>query len=83
MKSVDDLINDKRLLRFALTAFGMSDLNYATAFVRRLLEGGVDDTQALANRLSDQRYRDFVSTFNFKRYGATTTAFDRTSKRYG
>lgn len=80
MKSIDDLMNNRRLLRFALTAHGMSDLNYAAAFVRRLLEGGIDDTQSLANRLSDQRYRDFVAAFNFKRYGATTTAFDRTQK---
>lgn len=80
VKSADDFMGNRRLLRYALTAHGLGDLNYAQAFVRRLLEGGVDDTQSLANRLSDQRYRDFVGTFNFARYGAGTTAFDRTQK---
>lgn len=80
VKSIDDFMGNRRLLRYALTAHGLSDLNYATAFIRKLLEGGVDDSQALANRLSDQRYRDFVTTFNFSRYGTGTTAFDRTQK---
>jgi hypothetical protein len=34
----------------------------------------------LANRFTDQRYRDFVTAFNFVRYGEATTAFDRTQK---
>lgn len=80
VKSVDNFVGNRRLLAFALKAYGLSDLNYATAFIRRLLEGGIDDSQALANRMSDQRYRDFVAAFNFKRYGATATTFDRTRK---
>lgn len=80
VKSIDDFMSNKRVLRYALTAFGLSDISYATALVRRLLEGGIDDTNALANRFTDQRYRDFVTAFNFARYGDATTAFDRTQQ---
>ena len=80
VKSIDDFMSNKRVLQYALTAFGLSDISYATALVRRLLEGGIDDTSALANRFTDQRYRDFVTAFNFARYGDATTAFDRTQQ---
>ena len=80
VKSIDDFMSNKRVLQYALTAFGLSDISYATALVRRLLEGGIDDASALANRFTDQRYRDFVTAFNFARYGDATTAFDRTQQ---
>lgn len=80
VKSIDDFMADKRLVNYAMTAYGLGDLSYATAFIRRLLEGGVDDPQALANRMSDQKYSNFVGAFNFVRYGTATTAFDRTQK---
>lgn len=78
IKSIDDFIANKRVLNFALKAFGMSDMSYATAFIRRLLEGGADSSAALANKLADSRYKDFVTTFNFVRYNTATTTFERT-----
>jgi hypothetical protein len=80
VKSIDDFMADKRLLRYALTAFGLSDVAYAGALIRRVLEGGVDNTDSLANKLVDQRYREFASTFNFVRYDKATTAFDTTQQ---
>lgn len=80
VKSIDDFMADKRLLRYAMNAYGLSDISYATAFARKLLQGGIDDSNSLANQLSDQRYRDFVTAFNFVRYGSATTAFDRTQQ---
>jgi hypothetical protein len=78
IKSVDEFMGNKRVLNYALKAFGLGDMAYATAFIRKVLDGGVDDSQSLANRLSDQRYRDFATAFNFTRYGEATTAFERT-----
>ncbi len=80
VKSIDDFMSNKRALRYALTAFGLGDIAYANGLVRKLLEGGVDRPDALANRLSDQRYRDFVSAFNFARYGEAATSFGRTQE---
>lgn len=78
VKSVDDFMANKRLLNFALDAYGLSDVAYAGALIRRVLEGGTDKSDALANKLVDQRYRDFASAFNFVRYGSATTSFDAT-----
>jgi Protein of unknown function (DUF1217) len=80
VKSIDDFMSNQRLLRYALNAFGLSDVAYAGALVRRVLEGGIDKADALANRLVDQRYRDFVAAFNFVRYSKATTSFDVTQK---
>ena len=80
VKSIDDFLADDRIFGYAMKAFGLSDMTYAKAFMRKALEGGIDERTSFANSLADQRYRDFVATFNFKRYGEATTAFDTTQK---
>jgi hypothetical protein len=80
VKSVDDFLSNDRVYAYALKAFGLEDMTYAKAFIRKVLEGGVDAPDSFANRLSDKRYADFAETFNFKRYGTTTTAFGRTQQ---
>ncbi len=76
VKSIDDFMGDRRLVNYAMTAYGLGDLTYATALIRKLLEGGTDDPDALANKMTDPKYAAFVNTFNFVRYGSATTAFD-------
>ncbi len=77
IKNVEDFMSDERLLRFALKSFGLEDMSYAKAFIRRVVIEGVDRTDSLANKLADKRFRTFASTFNFPRYGDTTTSFAR------
>jgi Protein of unknown function (DUF1217) len=78
VKSIDDFLADDRLYSFAMKAFGLSDMTYAKAFMRKVLEGGIDSNDSFANQLSDPRYRDFANTFNFVDFGDTTTVFTRT-----
>jgi hypothetical protein len=80
VKSIDDFLSNDRVYSYAMKAFGLSDMTYAKAFMRKALEGGIDAENSFANSLADHRYRDFVATFNFARYGAATTAFDRTGQ---
>lgn len=80
VKSIDDFMKDTRLYTFAMKAFGMKDMIYAKAFIRKALTEGIDKSGAFSLKLSDPRYRDFVETFNFARYGSATTAFDRTQQ---
>lgn len=77
IKSVDDFMKDDRIYRFAMRAFGLGDMIYAKAFVRRALTEGIDDPDAFASRLVDPRYRELVEAFNFQRYGEVATIFDR------
>lgn len=77
VKSLQDFIADDRLFRFAMTAYGLQDMSYAKAFMRKVLESGIDSPNSLANRLQDPRYKEFATVFNFARYGETTTIFER------
>jgi hypothetical protein len=77
IKSVGDFMANSRVYEFALRSFGLDDMIYAKALVRKVLTEGVDSPDAFSVRLADQRFREFASVFNFKRYGAATVAFDR------
>ncbi|MEM9277743.1 MAG: DUF1217 domain-containing protein [Pseudomonadota bacterium] len=80
IETAEELVNNTRLLNFALKAYGLEDLSYARALMKEVLEGGVDSDDALANRLTDPRYKEFASDFDFARYGSATTSFDRTQQ---
>lgn len=76
--SIEEFIGDDRLFNYAMKAHGLSDMAYAKAFMRKVLTEGVDDRESFANSLVDSRYREFAEVFNFKRFGETTTVFDKT-----
>ncbi len=80
VKSIKDFLANDRVFAYAMKAAGLGDMTYAKAFMRKVLEGGVDSSNSFANSLADHRYRDFAATFNFQRYGATATAFTRTQQ---
>lgn len=63
--SAEDLVKDRALLSVALGAFGLDDDINNTFFIRKVLEDGTSDPDALANRLADPRYRDLSATFGF------------------
>lgn len=77
VSSAEELVNDSRLLNFALKAYGLEEMSYAKAFMQKLLEEGVTSDDALANQLIDKRYKEFAEDFNFSEFGSATTAFDR------
>jgi hypothetical protein len=78
VKSIDDFLADDRLYRYAMKAFGLEDMAYAKAFMRKVLTEGVAERDSFANTLADNRYREFADTFNFAQFGTTTTIFDAT-----
>lgn len=77
IKSVDEFMANTRVYNFALSAYGLEDMQYAKAFIRKVLNEGIDSPEAFSVKLADQRFREFATTFNFKRYGTATTSFDR------
>ncbi len=80
VKSIDDFLADDRVFAYAMRAHGLEDMTYAKAFMRMVLEEGIDERDSFANTLTDRRYREFAEVFNFVRYGDTTTAFTRTQQ---
>lgn len=61
--SAEGLVSDRRLLKVALTAFGLEEDLSAKAFVKKVLSDGVSSSDALANRLADKRYHAFARAF--------------------
>jgi len=65
VESAADLVADRRLLRVALGAFGLQDDIDSRAFVRAIIEQGTSSREALANRMTDDRYRALAGAFGF------------------
>ncbi|AMY02155.1 DUF1217 domain-containing protein [Mesorhizobium ciceri] len=78
--SIDNLMADKRLLTFAMASYGLDASTETPQQVRTMLEGGVSDPDSPANKLTDKRYANFVTAFNFAQYGDQTTSRDEVQK---
>jgi Protein of unknown function (DUF1217) len=63
-----------------MKAFGLSDMAYAKALIRKVLAGGVSDPKSLANTLNDPRYKALAATFNFALNGPDTTSLQALKK---
>lgn len=70
--SVDAFLKDRRLLNYALHAFGLGDKMQAIGMMRRVLEQGVDKPNALARTLNDRRILEFAKAFDFIGKGAAS-----------
>lgn len=63
--TVDEFMDDYRLYSYAMKAHGLEDMTYAKAFMKKVLDSDLSDDDSFANKLSDNRYRDFATAFNF------------------
>ncbi|XDA98447.1 DUF1217 domain-containing protein [Sulfitobacter sp. LCG007] len=63
--SAEQLVKDRRMLEVALGAFGLQDDIDNRYFIRKMLEEGSKNDDALSNKLSDDRYKAFVKAFGF------------------
>jgi hypothetical protein len=72
VKSVDDLMADQRLYAYAMKAYGLEDMTYAKAFMRKVLTDGVASATSFANRLADDRYVAFARAFSFPKAASAT-----------
>lgn len=74
VKTAADLVDDRRLLRVALGAFGLEDDIGNRFFIRKVLEEGTLSRDALANRLTDERYKSLSKAFGFGDFAVPRTA---------
>lgn len=65
VKTVDDLLKNDRLYQYAMKAYGLEDMTYAKAFMKKVLESDLSDANSYANKLVDKRYREFAAAFTF------------------
>lgn len=71
--TAEQLVNDKRLLRISLTAFGLEGDVNNKAFIQKILEGGTLKEGSLANKLADKQYQKLASAFGFGDYSVPRT----------
>src|SRR3954463_3067276 len=65
VKTVDDFMKDYRLYHYATKAYGLEDMAYAKAFMKKVLESDLSDANSFVNKLVDKRYREFAAAFSF------------------
>lgn len=78
--SIEAFLADDRLLNVALVAHGFGGEQVDKGFLHRVLAGGIDNPESLANRQEDERYADLVASFNFARYGEDATTINATQE---
>ena len=71
--SVAAFVGNYRLFSYAMKAFGLEDMSYAKGLMTKVLDGGVTSSTALANTLSDPRYKAFATAFDFAGQGTAVT----------
>jgi hypothetical protein len=70
--SVEEFTDDYQIFSYAMKAFGLEDMTYAKAFMKKVLESDLTDDSSFANTLTDKRYAAFASAYNFN--GGTAVA---------
>lgn len=68
-----ELVDDFRLLKVALGAFGLDDDIGNKYFIEKILDDGSIETDALANRMSDKRYLELTKAFGFGDFSTPNT----------
>lgn len=77
VKTVDEFVDNYRLFSYAMKAYGLEDMTYAKAFMKKVLNSDLNDDNSFANKLADDRYRKFAQAFRF----STETAATQTSSQ--
>lgn len=72
--TAEKLVNDKRLLRIALTAFGLEGDVNSKAFIQKILEGGTLKEGSLANKLANKQYQKLSAAFGYGDFSVPRTA---------
>lgn len=71
------LMNDYRLARVVLTAYGLGSEIGKKAFVERIMAEGTDDPSSFANRLRDPRFQALAKGVGFGNIGGSRTLFTK------
>lgn len=73
IETAEQLVNDRRLLRVALGAYGLEDDLDNRFFIQKVLEEGTRASDSLANKLADERYFVFSEAFGFDQFTGANT----------
>ena len=73
VKTADQLVGDRRLLKIALGAFGLDNDIDSRAFIKKILTDGTLKTSSLSNKLADKSYQRLSAAFGFGDFAVPRT----------
>ncbi|WP_243374078.1 DUF1217 domain-containing protein [Microvirga solisilvae] len=74
IKTVDDFVKNDRVFKYAMKAYGLEDMAYAKAFMKKMLNEGVASPLSMANKMTNPLYKAFARAFDFVGKGAAATS---------
>ncbi len=81
VKTVDDLVNNFRLLSYATKAYGLGDMVNAKALLKQVLTSDLTNSKSIANTLNDSRYTAFAAAFGFDTKGNLKTSLQTSTQQ--
>ena len=79
VKTVDDFVNNYQLFNYAMKAFGLSDMAYAKAYMKKVLNSDVNSSSSFVNKLSDDKFKAFAKQFAYLKNGTLPYSTDITN----
>ncbi|MDO8882215.1 DUF1217 domain-containing protein [Pseudotabrizicola sp.] len=73
VNTAEQLVNDPRLLKVALGAFGLDSDIRNKFFIKKILEDGTLKPGALANKMTNKQYSKFANAFGFGNFSVPRT----------
>lgn len=74
IKTIDAFIKNDRVFKYAMKAYGLEDMAYGKALVKKLLQEGVANPLSMANKMSNPLYKEFAKAFDFAGKGTAATS---------
>lgn len=69
LEKPEDFFKNYKVMKFALSAYGMESQVQYPARIKQVLMSDPDDRKSVANRMADQRYRQIMVDFGFVKEG--------------
>lgn len=69
LKTLDDLLANRRLVDFNLSAAGIDPKTVTTDFIKKIFKSDINDAKSFLNTQTDSRYKQIVASFNFDSSG--------------
>jgi hypothetical protein len=69
IESPDDFFKNQKLMRFALSAYGLDADISSLGRIKKVMTSDLSDENSLANRMTDPRYQELAKAFDFQKSG--------------
>lgn len=74
IKTIDQFVKNDRVFKYAMKAYGLEDMAYGKALIKKLLQEGVTNPLSMANKMSNPLYKEFAKAFDFATKGEAATS---------